>query len=407
MSLPGLPTVSLIIVSRGRPALLARCLMAVAQMDHPAFEVIVVADPTGLAAVAGQPVKALPFDETNISVARNLGVAAAAGDVVAFIDDDAVPEPLWLWHLTQPFADPAVLSAGGFVLGWNGISLEWAGGTVSTALETGALAIPDGQASLHPNRPGQAIEVKGVNSAYRRQALLQAGGFDPLLRYYMDETELNLRLARLGGLTAVVPLARVHHTKAESRQRHANRVPKSLYDVGFSTGITLRRHAGAAELDLAHHRLCQVEKAKLARLVARRLINAADATQLIGTHDQGFSDALLADLPPCLPLTDGGQNFHPFPSATRPVVVLAGRPWAARSLRTKAAALARQGSIVCLFIFSPTALFHRRRFAGGVWIQRGGLFGKSDRSDPIFRLWCFGRRLSRESARFMSGFRKT
>ena len=407
MSLPGLPSVSLIIVSRGRPALLARCMTAVAQMDHPAFEVIVVADPTGLAAIAGQPVKALPFDEANISAARNLGVAAAAGDVVAFIDDDAVPEPLWLWYLTQPFADPAVVSAGGFVLGWNGISLEWAGGKVSSTLETGALAIPDGQASLHPNRPGQAIEVKGVNSAYRRQALLQAGGFDPLLRYYLDETELNLRLAQLGGLTAVVPLARVHHTKAESRQRQANRVPKSLYDVGFSTAITLRRHAGVTGLDLAHHRLRQAEEAKLARFVARRLINAADAKQLIGTHDQGFSDALLADLPPCLPLTDGRQPFHHFPSATRPVVVLAGRPWAARSLRTKAAALARQGSIVCLFIFSPTALFHRRRFAGGVWIQRGGLFGKSDRSDPIFHLWRFSRRLSRESARFLPGFRKT
>ncbi|MCB2123539.1 MAG: glycosyltransferase, partial [Rhodobacteraceae bacterium] len=57
--------------------------------------------------------------------ARNLGLAAAAGEIVAFIDDDAVPEPRWLARLTAPFADPGIAAAGGFVVGRNGISFQW------------------------------------------------------------------------------------------------------------------------------------------------------------------------------------------------------------------------------------------------------------------------------------------
>ena len=46
----------------------------------------------------------IAFDEANISVARNLGIMAAASEIVGFIDDDAVPEPTWLTRLTAPFA---------------------------------------------------------------------------------------------------------------------------------------------------------------------------------------------------------------------------------------------------------------------------------------------------------------
>ena len=235
------PTVSLIIVSRHRPVMLARCLTAVAQMDHPAFEVVVVVDPAGLEVAKAYPVKTVVFDERNISAARNLGIAAAAGAVVAFIDDDAVPEPLWLAHLTRPFVDPKVVAAGGFVVGRNGISFEWKSGKVDRLLGTHSLPVPEDRNSLHAGQPGAAVEIKGVNCAYRRDVLAEMGGFDPLLRYYLDETEVNLRMSRLAGLTAIVPMARVHHHKAASEQRRADRAPLSLFDIGFSSAVTLRR----------------------------------------------------------------------------------------------------------------------------------------------------------------------
>src|SRR6056297_2389366 len=119
--------VSVIIVSRGRPALLNRCLTGVCQLWYPDFEIVVVSDPEGLDAVASRAglIKTVAFDDANIASARNAGIRAAAGKIVAFIDDDAVPEPTWLTHLVAPFADPEIAQVGGYVRGRNGISFQW------------------------------------------------------------------------------------------------------------------------------------------------------------------------------------------------------------------------------------------------------------------------------------------
>jgi len=98
-----LPTTSVIVVSWQRPDALVLCLQSlVRQRLAPAYEIIVVADAAGLAAVASLPdaaqMKLVACDRPNISAARNLGVAVAAGQVVAFIDNDAQAEPRRLSH---------------------------------------------------------------------------------------------------------------------------------------------------------------------------------------------------------------------------------------------------------------------------------------------------------------------
>ena len=124
----GVP-VSIVIVSRKRPEALRRCLTGVEQLQYAPFEVIVVADPAGIAVARDMPcgdtLKLVAFDTPNISAARNLGIAEAAGEVVAFIDDDAVPEPLWLRHLLEPAQQPGVAAMTGFVRGRNGISFQY------------------------------------------------------------------------------------------------------------------------------------------------------------------------------------------------------------------------------------------------------------------------------------------
>ena len=91
--------VSVVIVSRDR------CILGVSQLYYPRFEVVVVADHASCTALRGLPqaahVKIVEFGEANISAARNAGIANAAGDIIAFIDDDAVPEPTWLDYLRQ------------------------------------------------------------------------------------------------------------------------------------------------------------------------------------------------------------------------------------------------------------------------------------------------------------------
>jgi O-antigen biosynthesis protein len=392
------PPVSVIVVSRGRPGMLARCLTGISQLDYPNFEVVVVADPAGLVAVSGFPVKAVAFDEPNISAARNLGIEQAAGEVVAFIDDDAVPEPQWLAHLAAPFADPEVAAAGGHVAGTNGISLQWAGGFVDRLLGEWPLSLPDHEPRRIPAAPGWAVEVKGVNCAYRRAVIAGLGGFDPNLAYYLDETDLNLRLAVLGAVTAVVPCARVHHAKAASHLRRADRVPLTLRPVGVSTAVTLRRQgATPAELDEARANLQAAQRARLGAFVVRGRLRPAEIEALLADLAEGFADGTARSLSALPPLAAAPPPFRRFPSTNRAQVVLTGRAWQARRLHAQAARAVAAGAVVRLFLFSPTTLYHRVRFhPGGYWLQTGGLFGRSLRTDPLFRPWRFHSRCRRE-----------
>lgn len=393
---------SLVIVSRHRTETLLRCLTAVRQMDHPDFELIVVADPEAAAAVRALdlPLKLVVFDAPNISAARNAGIAQAAGEVVAFIDDDAVPEPTWLRRLTAPFADPEVSAAGGWVRSRNGISWQWQAGTVDRMTRPAPMAVPADAVSLHRAKPGVAVEVKGTNCAYRRDVLCRIGGFDPALRYYLDETELNLRLAARDALVAVVPGAQVHHFKAGSRQRSARRVPRSLHDIGASTAITLRRH-GASEADIAATQdwLQRGEKAKLIRLMVAGSIEPRDVTRLARSLAEGFAQGLSESLLPLPPLPDG-PVFLRLPAGVRPGRFLAGRAWQAGRLRAKAATCAARGEIVTLLLLDPTPRYHWQHYdSRGFWEQAGGLFGRAERQEPLLKICQFGSRLVKERGR--------
>ena len=151
--------VSVVVVSRHRPAALIRCLTGISQLRYAPFEIVVVADPASLDVVRGwsmqDSIKTVLFDEPNIAKARNVGVEAAAGDVVAFLDDDAVPEPGWLRHLTEPFADPNVAAAGGFVRGRNGISWQWQAYSVDLAGQIRPLNLSGGKTVVLKPSPGR------------------------------------------------------------------------------------------------------------------------------------------------------------------------------------------------------------------------------------------------------------
>lgn len=395
---------SLVIVSRDRAEMLDRCLTAVTQLDHTDFEVIVVADPETLRGVRGHglPVKLAACDVPNVSVARNIGIDLAAGDVVAFLDDDAVPEPTWLSRLTAPYDDPEVAAAGGFVRGRNGISLQWAGGAVDRLTRPLPLDVPRGMVSRHRGRPAAAIEIKGCNCSYRRDVLVRLGGFDPALAYYLDETELNLRLANHGMMTAIVPMAQVHHAKAPSARRGPNLLPLSLHDVGASTALVLRRH-GVTEIERAGA-LGWLEADRRRQLLAMMVdgrIEPRDVGRLLATLTEGWQAGSAAPLPETARIAaEPTAGFRRFLAGPREGRVIAGASWQAGRVRRAAAAEVDSGRIATAMVFSPTPMAHRMRFhPGGYWLQTGGLFGRSDRNAPPVRPWRFGARVRHESRR--------
>jgi len=77
--------------------------------------------------------------------------------------------------------------------------------------------------------------------AVRRSVLVNLEGFDPAYHFYLDETNLNMRAIGANHLTAIAPLARVHHGFAQSIRRHGARVPRDLFDIGASWAVFQRK----------------------------------------------------------------------------------------------------------------------------------------------------------------------
>lgn len=392
-------SVSVIVVSNGRPDALRRCLLGLSQIDHPNCEVVVVADRTSWPAItqsgmAGR-IKATRCDVPNISIARNAGLALAAGDIVAFIDDDAVPEPTWLSYLTAPFANENVTAAGGFVRGRNGIDFQWRARLAFGDGETTPFEVDELRPTLMTAGPGRAVKTEGTNMAVRRAALIAMGGFDEAFAFYLDETDLNLRLAQDSATTAIVPLAQVHHGFAASARRRADRVPRTLFQIGASLAVFLRKHGGTAHptphVPRAHQR-----RRLLAHMVAGRLM-PGDVRRLLQTFDAGWAEGLKRT-PAQHPQFSNPPPFVPFGAQSRTHKVISARSWhEAKALMAAKQAVA-DGQIVSLYLMSPTGLFHRRQFdENGVWIQTGGQFGKSDRSDPWWAPWRARRRVDDEA----------
>lgn len=397
-------SVSVVIVSRGRPDALRLCLTGVSQLTYPSFEAIVVADPAGVQAAQSLPFggtfKCVPFDEANISAARNAGIGHAAGDIVAFIDDDAVPEPTWLTHLIGPFADSSVGAAGGYVRARNGISFQWKGRRIDAQGHTAPLPLPSDAPRVFSPASGTGIKTEGTNMAVRRSVLVTLGGFDPAYHFFLDETDLNMRLAAAGHKTAIVPLAQVHHGFAASTRRRADRVPTDLFDIGASWAVFQRKFLAEAHRRAHWRDIRAGERRRALSLMVQGRLEPCDVRRLMARLDLGYGQGMER-------LIGGGRVAA---HAATPFAAISGRAGrhvaiTARSLfprraRARAKDAVKKGAIVTLLMMSPTTLYHKARFhPDGYWEQTGGQFGKSLRSDPIFQLWRAQRRALREFER--------
>ena len=397
------PTVSVVIVSRGRPQELLRCLLGVSQLQYAPFEVVVVADPGGAAAVADSPfsasVKCEVFDVPNISAARNIGIGHAAGEIIAFIDDDAVPEPQWLRYLTAPAKHPQVAAMGGFVRGRNGISFQWKAHRLDAQGLAQAVDVdPERATVLHPP-PGTAIKTEGTNMAFRREVLVALGGFDPAFHYFLDETDLNMRVARAGHATAIVPLAEVHHGFAANRTRSRDRVPSDLFDIGASWAVFQRRHI--PESERATH--WEGQRNEQSRRALRHMVGGGlepRDVRLMRRLDDGYAAGYTRPLDKTGIAAHPKLAFKPFPALRRPSELICTRPLTFRRDHRRAVERVKAGGIVTLLNLSATALYHDLRFTNnGFWLQNGGVFGRSDRDQPVFQLTTRVRRTLRERHR--------
>ncbi len=227
---------SIVINTLNRAMLLERTLDSLRWLRYEGdFEVIVVNGPStdtsdAVIAAWSPRIRAGSCDVANLSISRNIGICMARGDVVAFIDDDAIPEPEWLTQLAKAYDSPEVGGAGGLVFDQTGYALQYA---YSTADRLGNANWAAGGSAENLCFPGsfQFPYLQGTNASFRRSALMEVGGFDEEIEYYLDETELCCRLVDSGYLIRQLPNAYVHHKFAPSNIRDQQRITRYRYPV--------------------------------------------------------------------------------------------------------------------------------------------------------------------------------
>jgi len=117
--------------------------------------------------------------------ARNSGIGAASGSIVAFLDDDAVATPEWLALLSDGYRDPAVAGVGGSIAPiWEQARPRWFPRECDWVVGCSYLGMPVIRQEVR--------NLHGCNMSFRREVLEQLGGFR--LGYGCDETELCIRL---------------------------------------------------------------------------------------------------------------------------------------------------------------------------------------------------------------------
>jgi glycogen(starch) synthase len=222
---------SIIVSTIDRARSLANLLKSLEQQSYQDFEVIVVVGPTHdntldvLKEYEGRT-RIIRCPVANLAVSRNLGLRVAAGDIVAYIDDDAVPSRNWIEQLNYIFVTkPYVAATGGSVYLIHPLQskVQYALGIFSISGKQ-----HDARSSLLEALPLEGkgefwtMRMMGTNMAYRRDVLLAVGGFDECYEWVYDDAEIALRLSAAGFLVRPVREARVYHVPASSRNRKIN-----------------------------------------------------------------------------------------------------------------------------------------------------------------------------------------
>lgn len=257
-------TVSVVIPTCGRPALLARCLAALSAQVPRADEVIVVQSRPDAATdsllrewTARDPVRhrAVRAPRPGIVPALATGTAAARFEVVAYLDDDAAPRPGWLAELRRAFLDPRVGAAGGRVL-------DHVDGVLRTgrrARRIGAITTCGrfiGHHDRDADRDAEVDWLTGANMAIRRHVAVH----DERLRHtaggiaLANDVDVCLTVRRAGYRVLYTPWAVVdHHTTSYRDPVLGSRVAgEDVQTSAANNAYVARKHLRGLRLIAMH-----------------------------------------------------------------------------------------------------------------------------------------------------------
>jgi O-antigen biosynthesis protein len=219
------PTVSVVVCAYNAADTIDGCLTSLEALTYPRFEIIVVndgsRDDTGARARRYAGVRVIDIPNGGLSAARNVGLAAATGEIVAYTDADVRVDCDWLTYLVQPLLSPAFVGSGG-----------------------PNVVPPDDPfvaqcVARSPGGPTQVLlddrvaeHVPGCNMAFRRDALTAIGGFNPVYLRAGDDVDVCWRLQAKGQQIGFAPAALVWHHHRNSVRAYWRQ------QVGYGEGET-------------------------------------------------------------------------------------------------------------------------------------------------------------------------
>ena len=226
--------ISVVINTYNRCKDLEQLLESLYYLEYKNFEVIVVNGPSTdntnvVLEKYKNDIKIASTDQINLSVSRNIGIAMSAGDYVAFIDDDAIPDRLWLNKLLKGFNEPDVAGVGGDTFDITGVNYQ--ARRIISFRNSSSLDCYTGNNPIHIPHAFKFISTMGVNSIYSKACLLKINGYDEQCDYYLDQTDLCARLIDAGYYINYQEGADVYHKFIPSHLRDKNHCIKNYTTI--------------------------------------------------------------------------------------------------------------------------------------------------------------------------------
>ncbi len=223
------PRVSVVVCAYNSERTLPTCLDGLERLHYPDYEVIVVNDGSTDSTddiVRGYDFRLISTENRGLACARNSGLAAATGEIVAYIDADAHPDPHWLSHLAVTFLRTSHVGVGGPNIP------PASQGRVAECVANA----PGGPTHVLVS-DREAEHIPGCNMAFRKASLEAIEGFDPQFRIAGDDVDICWRLQDQGWTVGFSAGSVVWHDRRNSVRGYL----KQQYEYGKAEALLERK----------------------------------------------------------------------------------------------------------------------------------------------------------------------
>jgi hypothetical protein len=302
---PTWPPLSVVVCAYNEAALLAECLDSLEALDYPGLDVVLCDDGSTdetLTIMHRYSFRVLDLPHGGLSAARNAGLAAARGEVVAYLDADAHCHPEWPYHLVLSMQAPRVTATGG-----PNLPVESAG-----LMERAVAAAPGGPVEVL-TADDRAEHVPGCNMTFSSDALRGIGGFDVVFTSAGDDVDVCWKLLDTGGEIAFAPAAQVRHHRRSSVRGYL----KQQRGYGRSERMVATRHPhrfnrlGQARWAGCIYGGLDVLPAVLRPVVYHGSLGSAPYQPVVARPAEAVLDWWAALLPLCAPVALAGLAVAP------------------------------------------------------------------------------------------------